>query len=140
MSISNQAEQLAQQAVAAPRRHLLDLDPAQLTAWLAAYDMPAFRARQITHWVHHQGVIDLDRMSNLSKSLRSLIEQHFHLDMPTITQSKIAADGCIKWLLRLADGNVVEMVYIPEVNLSLIYAKIYLLFQGVIFFHYVLKL
>ncbi|MDI9409735.1 MAG: 23S rRNA (adenine(2503)-C(2))-methyltransferase RlmN, partial [Candidatus Pacebacteria bacterium] len=75
---------------------------------------PAFRARQLWHWIYYRGVPDFADMTNLAKSFRALLADHFTIARPQIATELVSNDGTRKWLLRLADGNEVETVYIPD--------------------------
>ena len=96
--------------------NLFDYNQAQLAAWLTEHGEPAYRSTQIIHWLHHEGVTDINSMNNLSKRLRNTMLAHFNTELPQITRTQVANDGCIKWLIRLHDGNSVEVVYIPEIK------------------------
>lgn len=72
----------------------------------------AFRARQMYEWVHRKLVRDFDGMTNLSKSFREFCRERYFLTalIPVqVQESKI--DGTKKFLFELADGNVVESVW-----------------------------
>ena len=73
-----------------------------------------FRAEQVLRWVHRERVVDFQSMTNLPASLRERLAGLAHVSLPTIAGRQTSADGTIKWLVRLGDGNAVEMVYIPE--------------------------
>ena len=75
---------------------------------------PVFRARQLWHWVYYRGVEDFAAMTNLAKSFRSRLAENFTVARPRIATELVSHDGTRKWLLRLADGNEVETVYIPD--------------------------
>lgn len=71
-----------------------------------------FRARQIYQWLHEKLVTDFDQMSNLSKSLRDQLKEHFVLTALQAVDVKVSQiDGTRKYLFRLADGNVIESVW-----------------------------
>jgi 23S rRNA (adenine2503-C2)-methyltransferase len=53
-------------------------------------------------------------MSNISKELREKLSQNYTIARPKIVSNQISKDGTQKWLLEFADGEKVEMVYIPE--------------------------
>ncbi len=99
---------------ATPAFNLLDFDEPALITWLADHGEPSYRAQQILKWVHQHGVLDFSQMSNLSKPLRQLLAQHFVAKLPEIVSDHQSADGTRKWLLKMFDGNAVEMVAIPE--------------------------
>ncbi len=74
------------------------------------------RARQIHHWLYHQGATSFDSMTTLPAQLREQLQQHYRLDRPTIVDEQRSVDGTSKWLLRFDDGQDVEMVHIPDVE------------------------
>ena len=59
-------------------------------------------------------MIDFADMSNLSKKFREYLIEHAEIRLPTVIQDKLSNDGTRKWLIKLADGNCVETVFIPE--------------------------
>ena len=71
---------------------------------------PAFRGKQIFHWLH-RGVTDFEDMSDLSKSFREKLKNTCAFTPPQVERKQISAhDGTIKYLWRLSDGNCVETV------------------------------
>lgn len=71
-----------------------------------------FRAKQIYQWLHQKLVTDFDEMSNLSKLLREKMKEQFTLTALQPVDVKISQiDGTRKYLFRLADGNVIESVW-----------------------------
>lgn len=82
----------------------------ELTAAMAQWGEPAFRAKQIFTWLH-RGARSFDAMSNLSKALRARLAEEFVITVPEIARKQASKlDGTIKYLWRLADGNCVETV------------------------------
>jgi 23S rRNA (adenine2503-C2)-methyltransferase len=74
----------------------------------------AMRARQLWHWLYHQGVTDPAAMTTLPKGLRERLAESYRNERPRVVDAQVSADGTRKWLLGLADGREVETVYIPE--------------------------
>jgi 23S rRNA (adenine2503-C2)-methyltransferase len=77
------------------------------------------RANQIWHWIYHKGITDFAVMTNMSKDLRTKLEEHFQIGRPEISLEQKSSDGTMKWLLRLAPDergqrHEIECVYIPE--------------------------
>ena len=71
-----------------------------------------FRAKQIYQWLHQKLVTDFDQMSNISKDLREKLKEHYILTALNAIDVKISQiDGTRKYLFRLADGNVIESVW-----------------------------
>jgi len=98
----------------ARKTNLLGLSPEALKAYFAELGEKPFRAGQILQWMHRYGMDDFEAMTNLSKALRSRLKDVAEIRGPEIALDQVAADGTRKWLLRLADGNCIETVYIPE--------------------------
>ena len=99
----------------APQKtNLLGLSQAALVQWLGELGEKPFRARQIMKWVHQLGVLDFDQMTDLSKALRASLNELAELRPPEVVSQADSTDGTRKWVIRVAAGNCIEMVYIPE--------------------------
>jgi len=107
-------EQRIMHTPVAGKTNLLGLSPEALKAFFASLGEKPFRAGQILQWIHRYGMDDFDAMTNLSKALRLRLKEVAEIRGPEIALDQVAADGTRKWLLRLADGNCIETVYIPE--------------------------
>ncbi len=115
MSTTGHALHLAPSAVStAARRNLIGLDRQALAAEMAAIGAPAFRARQLWHWIYHRGATDFAAMTSLAKDFRARLAERFVIERPTIATAQQSVDGTRKWLLRFGDGQEVETVHIPE--------------------------
>ena len=100
-------------AQSATPRSLIGLSLAELEAELATLDVERFRARQLWHWIYHRGAKRFQDMTTLAKPFRALLEERFSVARPEIERAQESADGTRKWLLKLADGNLIETVHIP---------------------------
>jgi len=85
-----------------------------LAAQFQQWGEKPFRVTQLMKWIYHEGCDDFAAMSNLSKALRAKLAAETTLQLPEVALDLPSRDGSRKWLLRLADGNHVEMVFIPE--------------------------
>lgn len=80
------------------------------------------RIAQLKRWIYVHGATTADPMTDVSKDLRNLLDNHTTLTRPPIVSEQVSRDGTRKWLLRLAgDGTSnrapeVETVYIPETD------------------------
>jgi 23S rRNA (adenine2503-C2)-methyltransferase len=101
-------------ATADGRKNLVGLDRAELEAEIVALGEPAFRARQLWHWIYHRGVTDFAAMTSLAKSFRENLAASFVVARPEVTVARQSIDGTRKWLLKFADGQEIETVHIPE--------------------------
>lgn len=94
--------------------NLLDLDRASLATYFVEHGEKRFRADQLIQWVHQYGVTDFELMTNMSKKLRGWLADNCQLVFPEVIRDELSSDGTRKWLLKLADGNAIETVFIPE--------------------------
>ena len=113
MSRVGHARQFAPPAIEG-RLDLAGLSRAELAAEIAAIGAPAFRARQLWHWIYHRGVTQFGRMTSLAKEFRAELEARYVVGRPGVARALESVDGTHKWLLRFADGQEVETVHIPE--------------------------
>lgn len=107
---------------AAPRhpsskeRHPVARLPEDFHDLLGQLGEPSFRADQVFRWIHQHGVFDVERMTNLSRPLRSrLAELDIACPLDEVTVQR-STDGTRKLLLRLRDGMAIECVLIPQGN------------------------
>ena len=83
----------------------------ELTAWFREQGEPAFRAKQVFHWLY-RGVNSFEEMSDLSKSLRRKLSETCFITRPIVARKQQSAlDGTIKYLWELGDGNCIETVF-----------------------------
>lgn len=94
--------------------NLFGLDRAGLRARFAELGIEPYRADQVMLWIYRRGLDDFDAMSNIGKDLRAKLKQHFVVQPPEKIAEQVSADGTRKWVLRLAEGQAVETVFIPE--------------------------
>jgi 23S rRNA (adenine2503-C2)-methyltransferase len=74
------------------------------------------RVNQIWQWIYQKGVRDFDDMTNLAKDYRAKLAEHFVIQVPEVVSKHVSADGTRKYLVRIAGGHEVEVVYIPETD------------------------
>ncbi len=96
------------------RRDLVGLSRAELAAELAAIGAPAFRARQIWHWVYHRGETDFARFTTIARPMQERLAERFVIGRPDVAAMQQSADGTRKYLFRFRDGQEAETVYIPD--------------------------
>jgi len=100
--------------------NLIGLTRDAMRAALIAAGTPERQAKmrvgQVWQWVYHWGVRDFAQMSNLAKDYRALLAANFVLDLPQVVTRQVSADGTRKYLVRIAGGHEVEVVYIPETD------------------------
>ena len=94
--------------------NLLDFDLDGLTAFCEQLGEKRFRAVQLFRWIHQKGESDPSRMTDLAKSLREKLPSAATVQTLPVLSRQDSADGTIKWLFDVGDGNAVETVFIPE--------------------------
>jgi len=93
-----------------------ELRAAIVDAAVALAPKARMRASQVWRWVHHYGVTDFDRMTDVAKETRAAMAKAFTLARPEVVERQVSRDGTRKWLIRTAPGVEVETVYIPDVG------------------------
>ena len=98
--------------------NLVGLTREQLRQTLIAHGTPEKQAKmrvgQIWQWIYQWGVRDFHAMTNLAKAYRAELDERFVIEIPEVVTRQISADGTRKYLVRIAGGHEVEVVYIPE--------------------------
>ena len=91
----------------------MTLDDLKVVA--AELGMPKFTASQMAKWIYQQHVRDIDEMTNISKSNREKLKEHYEIGAMEPIDSQKSKDGTIKYLFPVRDsGKFVETVYIPD--------------------------
>jgi 23S rRNA (adenine2503-C2)-methyltransferase len=73
-----------------------------------------FQQRQLAAWVFEKALLDVQGASNLSKALRAQLSERVRFSTSELVTREDSSDGSTKLLLRLDDGEHIEMVLIPE--------------------------
>ena len=95
-------------------QHLLDLNPDELTAWLAQRGYPKYRAGQIRKWIVESSESGFEGMSDLPKTLRAELAGAFSLWTMNKVARQESEDGTEKLLLGLHDGDHIECVLLRD--------------------------
>ncbi|MBO1913356.1 23S rRNA (adenine(2503)-C(2))-methyltransferase RlmN, partial [Microvirga sp. 3-52] len=86
------------------------LTPEQLSDWLIAHGQKRFRAEQIWDWLYKKRVTNFSDMKNINKECIEQLEEQFVIQTLEQTVKQESADGTIKFLFRMQDGNLIETV------------------------------
>jgi 23S rRNA (adenine2503-C2)-methyltransferase len=124
LSEAERARILAKAAAFAPppatlpdgRRELVGLSREELTAEMLAMGEKPFRAKQLWHWIYHQGEADFSRMNTIAKPMQAKLAERFVVGRPEVATQQDSADSTRKWLFRFRDKQQVETVYIPSAD------------------------
>ena len=80
------------------RKILLGLSHDELKAVVRDLGMPSFTAGQILKWLYQQHVLSIDEMTNISKTNRERLKEHFVVGAMAPIDSQHSSDGTIKYL------------------------------------------
>ena len=98
--------------------NLLDLAPAAaeqtLREFAVAQGEAAYRGSQVVPHLWQKPVGSFDEMTDLSTKFRALLAEHFEIPRLTLETRQVSTDGTQKFLFRMADGQAIETVSIPD--------------------------
>jgi 23S rRNA (adenine2503-C2)-methyltransferase len=102
------------------RVDLVGLTRDQLRAVLEGAGLDAkaskLRAKQIWHWIYNRGASDFAQMTDIARGQQPWLAERFVIGRPEIVEAQVSTDGTRKWLLRTADAQDFEMVFIPDAD------------------------
>ena len=100
--------------------NLLNLTPAQaeerLAAAMSELGEPSYRVGQVLRRLWTRPAATFDAMTELSASLRTALAERFAMPRLSLITQQRSTDGTRKFLFRLADGEAIETVAIPDGN------------------------
>ena len=92
---------------------LLDLNTSQLEELVVRLGAPAYRAKQVQHWIYSGLAASFDEMANLPKELRSKLSEAISLRAVSPKYEAVSCDGTVKMLFSLHDGKTIESALMP---------------------------
>jgi 23S rRNA (adenine2503-C2)-methyltransferase len=93
---------------------LLGMSLAEMTEWVQAMGQPAYRGKQLYQWIYQQGARSIDDITVFSKQWRERVRDTANIGRSSLHYRSTAKDGTVKYLLQLADGQIIETVGIPS--------------------------
>ena len=97
-------------------RNIRTLSLPELEGYFEEMGEKKFRAKQVYEWLWSKHAHSFEAMTNLSKELRSKLENTFSLPSLSVDATQYSADGTIKTRFQTFDGHFVEGVLIPTEN------------------------
>ena len=94
-------------------RDLRSLTDDELSEVLTSWGHKKYRTKQLLDWIYKKRVCSFDEMSDLSQELRDQLGEAFQMQSLECVQEQVSQDGTVKFLWRLADGELIESVLIP---------------------------
>lgn len=100
------------------QQNLLDSTPDEaerlLRDFAVAHGEPAYRGSQVARRLWRNPAPTFQAMTELPLPFRELLAEHFVIPRLEIAAHQVSTDGTQKFLFRLADGEAIETVAIPE--------------------------
>jgi len=82
----------------------------QLIEWLQPHGHKKFRAQQVWDWLYRKRVTTFAEMTDVNPACLALLEEHYAISTLEEHTKQVSADGTVKFLFRLSDGNLIETV------------------------------
>ena len=95
------------------RNDIRSLSLSEIETFFKVNGQKSFRARQVYDWLWKKSCRSFDEMTNLSKEIRSFLEQNFTFTTITVESVLKSDDGTMKSTFLLHDGLRIEGVLIP---------------------------
>jgi 23S rRNA (adenine2503-C2)-methyltransferase len=95
------------------RPNIRQVEVADIERFISKIGEKPFRVKQIVEWLWQKHAHSFDEMTNLSKDLRSLLENEFQLPALQINTTQQSEDGTLKTRFKTYDGHMIEGVLIP---------------------------
>ncbi len=97
-----------------PVVNLFDLNRSALEGFFESRVAKRYRAHQIMKWAYHRQELEFNAMTDVSIAHRGWLKENASLTLPEVVTRQVSRDGTVKWVVRVANGNCVETVLIPE--------------------------
>lgn len=82
----------------------------QLTEWLLEYGHKKYRATQVWDYLYRKRATDFSEMTDVNNDCIQLLAENFSIQTLTEHVKQESADGTVKFLFKLKDGNLIETV------------------------------
>ncbi|MCI0469887.1 MAG: 23S rRNA (adenine(2503)-C(2))-methyltransferase RlmN, partial [Nitrospirae bacterium] len=76
--------------------------------------LPAFRSKQLIHWIYERYAESISDITELSKGLRNELSEKAYISNLTLLNRQVSRDGTQKFLFNLDDEETIESVIIPD--------------------------
>lgn len=98
------------------KRPLLGMTLEELEAVAAEVSLPGYAAKQMADWLYKKKITSVAGMTNIAAAKRALLEENYEIGLVPPNEAVRSADGTVKYLYSVGQGNAVESVYIPAEN------------------------
>ena len=110
----NKIKTINEKEAVIPPKPLFGMPLDELSSLMKHLQQPAYRATQLNEALYRQRTPSLDQVTTLPKSLRvAMHAEGYTVGLPEIVQTASSVDGTERYLVRMADGETVETVWMP---------------------------
>ena len=96
-------------------KNFLNLDSVELTELFSGWELPAYRIGQVRRWIFARKTADFEQMTDLPKSVRSLLADQFGSLLRGKELSRVQSDDSSqKLLIEWEDGGRIECVLLQN--------------------------
>lgn len=101
-----------------PKNYLFGKKQDELEKIVQLLNLPAYHGRQIAEWLYKKEVSTISEMTNLSKTVRTLLSKEYEMGLLKFLKVQESIDETKKYLFETISGKFIETAYIPEKNRS----------------------
>ncbi len=113
----NQSEIAGQEELMQTKTDLKNFSLSQLESLSDELVGRKYPGRQLFQWIHRHNITEFSGMTSLSKEFRELLSENHYVSRAEIVNTMTSEnDRTRKLLLKLADGAMIETVWIPGSN------------------------
>ncbi|MBZ0158851.1 23S rRNA (adenine(2503)-C(2))-methyltransferase RlmN [Candidatus Methylomirabilis sp.] len=86
----------------------------EIERFIVGHGEPAYRGRQLFHWIYGRGASTFAEMTDLPIALRAKLAEQASIGTIILAAREVSQDGARKYLFSCADGRQIETVLIPD--------------------------
>jgi len=94
--------------------NLKSLSTKEMESFVRESGLPAFRAKQILHWIYDKRARDIHEITEISKDIRTWLSEKAYISNLELLTRQVSDDGTEKFLFGLEDSQTIESVLITD--------------------------
>lgn len=92
------------------KESIFNYSKASLEEVFLAAGYKKFKVKQLFSWIYQKNIMDVDKMSDLSKDFRKYLSENFDFSLLEIEKKQVSSDGTVKLLYKCNDDSLIETV------------------------------
>lgn len=89
---------------------LIGMTVGELTHVMKSLGEPAFRAKQVHHWMYVKNARTFDAMANVSRATQQKLTEKYQVGVLKLLDKQVSSDGTAKYLFQTPSGQTIESV------------------------------